>query len=125
MSVMMVQPKCTLNNTEISASLKLFHIRAKKLGTTRTTKKQQNLKNGTVRFRLNIDIRKEMEDSRLNGKQPIRFVKGQLNFSSNTTTAAKIPLTESLLDNWLKNNHITVDKIYYLRSLFVSFFYEF
>ena len=29
---------------------------------------------------------------------------------------------ESLLDNWLKNDHITVDKIYYLRSLFVSFF---
>ena len=108
----MVQPKCKLNNTELSASLKLFHIRAKKLGTTRTTKKQQNLKNGTLRFRLNIDIRMEMEDSRLNAiKQPILFVKGRLNFSSNTTTAAKIPLTESLLDNWLKNNHITVDKI--------------
>ena len=28
--------------------------------------KQQNLKNGKVRFRLNIDVRKEMEDSRLN-----------------------------------------------------------
>ena len=84
----MVQTKCKLNNTESSASLKLFHIRPKKLGTTRTTKKQQNLKNGTVRFRLNIDIRKEMEDSRLNAiKQPIAFVKGRLNFSSNTTTA--------------------------------------
>ena len=112
-----------VQTTELSASLKLFQIRAKKLGTTRTTKKQQNLKNGTVRFRLNIDIRKEMEDSRLNTiKQPIPFVKGRLNFSSNTTTAVKIPLTEFLLDNWLKNNHITVDKIYYLRSLFVSFF---
>ena len=120
----MVQTKCKLNNTELSASLKLFHIRAKKLGTTKTTKKQQNLKNCTVRFRLNIDIRKEMEDSRLNAiKQPIPFVKGRLNFSSNTTTAVKIPLTESLLDNWLKNNHITVDKIYYLRRLFVSFFF--
>ena len=31
---------------------------------------------------------------------------------------------ESLLDTWLKNNHITVDEIYYLRSLF-EFFYEF
>ena len=63
-----------------------------------------------------------MEDSRLNAvKQPIPFVKGRLNFSSKTTTAAKVPLTESLLDNWQKNNHITVDKIYYLRSLFVSF----
>ena len=120
----MVQTKCKLNNTELSASLKLFHIRAKKLGTTRTTRKQQKLKNGPVRFRLNIDIRKEMEDSRLNAiKQPIPFVKGRLKFSSNTTTAVKIPLTESLLDNWLKNNHFTVDKIYYLRSLFVSFFF--
>ena len=42
-----------------------------------------------------------------------------------TITAAKVPLTESLLDNWLKNNHITVDKIYYLRSLFESFFTNF
>ena len=71
----MVQTKCKINNTELSASLKLFHIRAKKLGTTRTTKKQQNLKNCTVRFRLNINIRKEMEDSRLNAiKQLIPFV---------------------------------------------------
>ena len=91
--------------------------------TTSTTKKQQNFKNGKVRFRLNIDIRKEMEDSRLKAiKQPIPFVKGRLNFSGKTITAAKVPLTESLLDNWLKNDHITVDKIYYLRSLFVSFF---
>ena len=29
-------------------------------------KNQQNLKNGKVTFRLNIDVRKEMEDSRLN-----------------------------------------------------------
>ena len=39
---------------------------AKKLETTSTAKKQQNLKNGKVRFRLNIDVRKEMEASRLN-----------------------------------------------------------
>ena len=119
----MVQTKCKLNNTELSASLKLFHIRAKKLGTTRTTKKQQNLKNGTVRLRLNIDIRKEMEDSRLNAiKQPIPFVKGRLNFSSNTTTAVKIPLTESLLDNWLKNNHITFAVCLYLFFLRILVF---
>ena len=62
MSVMMVQTKCKLNNTELF--LKLFHIQ--KLETTSTTKKQQNLKNGKARFRLNIDGRKEMEDSRLN-----------------------------------------------------------
>ena len=66
-----------------------------------------------------------MEDSRLNAiKQLITFVKGQLNFSCKSTTAANVDLTESLLDNWLMKNHITVDKIYYLRSLFL-FFYEF
>ena len=59
MSVMMVQTKCELNNTELF--LKLFHIQSK-LETTSTTKKQQNLKNGKVRFRLNIDVKKEMED---------------------------------------------------------------
>ena len=51
----------------------------------------------------------------------ITFVKGRLNFSCKSTTAAIVDLTESLLDNWLKNNHITVDKINYFRSLFVFF----
>ena len=90
--------------------------------TTSTTKKQQNLKNGKVRFRLNIDGTKEMEDSRLNAiKQLITFVKGRLNFSCKSTTAANVDLTESLLDNWLKNKHITVDKIHNHRSLFALF----
>jgi len=71
------------------------------LETKNTMKKKQNLKNGKVRFRLNIDVRKEKEDSWLN-------------------------VTKTLLDNWLKNEHITVDIIYYLPSLLVSeFFYEF
>jgi len=61
---------------------------------------------------MDIDVRKEMDDSRLN-------------FSCKSTTAADVDLTESLLDNWLKNNLITVGKIYYLRSLFVFIFYEF
>ena len=97
------------------------------LETTSTTKKQQDLKNGIVRFRLNIDVRKEMEDSRPHAirRLPITFVKFRLNFSSKSTTAANVHLTESLLDNWLKNNNITVDKIYYLRSQFVSFFTHF
>ena len=61
MSVMMVQAKCKLSNTELF--LKLFHIQCKEIGIeTSTAKKQQNLKNGKVRFRLNIDVRKEMED---------------------------------------------------------------
>ena len=62
MSVMMVKTKCKLNNTEVF--LKLFHIQCKELETTSTTKKQQNVKNGKVRFRLNNDVRKEMEDSK-------------------------------------------------------------
>ena len=86
-NVMMVQTKCKLNNTELF--LKLFHIQSK-LETTSTTKKQQKLKNGKVRFRLNRRYRKEMEDSMLNAiKQLITFVKGRLNFSCKSTTAAK------------------------------------
>ena len=64
-----------------------------------------------------------MEDSRLNATECLKtdYVrKSRLNFSCKSTTAANVDLTESLLDNWLKNNHITVDKIY-LRSLFVFF----
>ena len=122
MSVMMVQTQCKLNNTELS--LKLFHIQSKEFGNNKWYGETTQLEKW--QSEISPDIRKEMEDSRLNAiKQPIPFVKGRLNFSSNTTTAAKVPLTESLLDNWLKNNHITVDKIYYLRSLFVSFFTNF
>ena len=88
----MVQKKCKLNNTELSAS-NCFIFRAKKLETTRTTKEQQNLKNGTVRFRLNIHIRKEMEDSRPNAvKQPIPFVKGRLNLAARLQQPLKFPL---------------------------------
>ena len=113
MSVMMVQTKSKLNNTELI--LKLFNIfSAKKLETTSTTRKQQNVKNGNVRFRLNNDVRKEMEDS-------ITLVKGRLNFSCKSTTAANVDHTKSLLNNLLKNNHIIADKIYCLPSLFVFF----
>ena len=79
------------------------------------------MKDVKVRFRLNNDVRKEMEDSAL---KLITLVKGRLNFSCKSTTAANVDLTKSLLDNSLKNNHIIVDKIYYLRGLSV-FFYEF
>ena len=76
---------------------------------------------------MNIDVRKEKEHSWLNAiKTKSAFVKGQLNFSSKSTTAAKVDLMECPLDNWLKNNYITVDMIYCLRSLLVSgIFYEF
>ena len=67
-----------------------------------------------------------MEDSRLNAiKQLLTFIKGRPNFSCKSTTVANVYyLTESLLDDWLKNNHITVDIIYYLHNQFASFFYE-
>ena len=67
-----------------------------------------------------------MEDSRLNAiKQLLTFIKGRPNFSYKSTTVANVYyLTESLLDDWLKNNHITVDIIYYLHNQFASFFYE-
>jgi len=67
-------------------------------------KKQENLKNGKVRFHLNIDVREEKEDSWLNViKTKIEFVKGRLNFSGKSTKAANFHLMESLLDNWLKD----------------------
>ena len=52
----------------------------------------------------------------------ITFVKGRLNFSCKSATAANVDPTESLVENCLKNNHITVDKIYYLRRQFVSLY---
>ena len=55
-----------VNRREPSYSSNCSIFSAKKLETTSSTKKQQNLKNVKVRFRLNIDVRKEMEDSRLN-----------------------------------------------------------
>ena len=70
MRVMMVQTKRKLNNTELF--LKLFHIQSKEIGKKCTTKEQQNLKIGKVRFSLNIDVRKE--DSRLNVKKKTDYV---------------------------------------------------
>ena len=99
----MVQTKCKLNNAELF--LKLFHIQSK-LKTTSTTKKQQNLKNDKVRFRLNIDVRKKMEDLRLNAiKQLITFVKGRLNFSCKIKAAANVDLTDLF---WIIGGRITV-----------------
>ena len=92
------------------------------IGSNKYYEDTTELTNGKVTFCLNIDVRKEMEDSRLNAiKQLISIVKGRLNFSYKSTTAANVDLTESFLDNWLKNNRITVDKIYDLRCLFICF----
>ena len=67
-------------------------IQSKEIGNNKYYEEQQNLKNDKVRsVRLNIDVRKETEDSRLNYaiEQLITFVKGRLNFS---TTAANVDL---------------------------------
>ena len=57
MSVLMVQTKCKLNNTELFLKTVPYSVQR--------NWKQQNLKNGKVRFRLNNNVEKEMEDSRL------------------------------------------------------------
>ena len=122
MSVMMVQAKCKLTKLTYSSNCSIFS--AKKLETKSTTKKQKNLKNGKLRFRLNIDVRKDKEDSWLNAiKTKIAFVNGGLNLTSKIRVQQQPMFT---LWNWLKSNHITVDIIYCLRSLLVcGFFYEF
>ena len=79
-------------------------------GNNKYYKETTELEIGRLRFHPSIDVRKEMEDTRLNAiKQLITFVKFWLNFSSKSTTAANTHLMESLLVNWLKNNHIIVD----------------
>ena len=56
----MVQTKCKLNNTELF--LELFHIQCKEIGNNKQHEETTELE----KFRLNIDVRKEMEDSKLN-----------------------------------------------------------
>ena len=98
----MIQTKCELNNCELT--------------TKSIAKKQESLENGKVRFRLNIDVRKEEKGSCLNAiKTKTAFVKSRL-----SAQQPNVHLMDSLSDNWLKNNHISVVIIYYLRSLLVS-----
>ena len=79
---MMAQTKCKLNNTELL--LKLFHIQSKEIGKNKYYEETTDLKNGKMRFRVNIDVRKEIEDSRPYALRqlPIMFIKFRLNFSS-------------------------------------------
>jgi len=68
----MLQTKCKLNNTELF--LKLFHIQSKEIGNNKSYEETTELEKWQ-RFCLNIDVRKEMEESRLNAiKQLISFV---------------------------------------------------
>lgn len=114
-----------IDNTDLF--LKLFYIQCKEIGNKKYCEESRELEKWQTEISPDIDLRKEKEDSWLNAmKTKIAFVKGRLNFSSKSATAANVHLMESLLDNWLKNNHTTVDIIYYLRNLLVSgVFYEF
>ena len=80
-----------LNNTELS--LKLFHIQSKEFGNSKCygeTTQLEKWQSG-----ISPDIRTEMEDSRLNvtDKTTDSVRKRRTDFSSKTTTAAKVPLS--------------------------------
>ena len=60
----MVQTKCKLNNTELF--LTQFNIQCKEIGNNKYYEETTELEKCEVRFCLNIDVRKEMEGSRLN-----------------------------------------------------------
>ena len=72
MSVMMVQTKCKLNNTE-SVFLKRFHIQRNKIENNKYYEETTDLKKWQME--ISPENRKEMEDSRLYAiKQLITFV---------------------------------------------------
>ena len=60
MRVMMVQTKCKLNNTELFR--KRFHIQSNEIENNKYYEETTELEKYKVRFLLNIDVRKEMED---------------------------------------------------------------
>ena len=72
MSVMMVQTKCKLKHRVIPQTVPY---------SVQRNWKQQNLKNGKVRFRLNNNVEKEGEDSRLDA---IECVKTSFPFGENS-----------------------------------------
>ena len=75
----------------------------------------------TAKWNVALTMTLGRNSGRLKALKLITLVKGRLNFSCKSTTVANVDLTKSLLDNSLKNNHIIIDKIHYLRSLFVFF----
>ena len=104
MSIMMVQTKCKLNNTELFSNCSIF--RAKKLQheETREVEKWQSEILPEYYWHQKGEERLLAECNK--NKNCINFVKGWLHyFSSKSTTTASVYLMQSLLDNWLKNNH--------------------
>ena len=119
----MVQTKCKLNNTELSAS-NCFIFRAKK-----TTRNNKNYEGTTELEKWHSEISPEYSHQKEDGRLKAEWHKTTdyvhkipTEFSSKSATAANVHLTESPLDNWLKNSNITVDIIYHLCSQFVSLF---
>jgi len=69
-------------------------------------RKQRELE--TWQNEISLEYRRYKGEGRLMAE----YYKNQLNFTSKITTAANAHLVmEFLLDNWLKNNHITIDII--------------
>ena len=64
MSVMIVQTKCELNNTELF--LKLFHIQCKEIRNNKYYEETTVHQKWQSEISPDVDLRKEMEDSRLN-----------------------------------------------------------
>ena len=89
--------------------VKLIYKQNKENWTKSTTKKQENLKRAKWDFAWILTLERKWKTPGWipqNALKVITFVKGWLNFSCKSTTSANIDLTESPLDNWLKNNHI-------------------
>ena len=78
-----VTPKCKLNNADRAIPQKPYSGHSEQRNSKQKIQwgKQRELeKNGKVRIRLNIDVAKEKEDSRLNAiKTKIAFVEDRLN----------------------------------------------
>ena len=106
---------------------KIIQIQSKEIGNKKYYKETKELEKCKVRFRLqNIDIRKKKEGSWWNAiKTKVAFVRGRLKFSRKSTTAANVHLMESLLDNLLRNNHITIDiVITFAVCFYLGFFFR-
>ena len=102
---------CVQNETMLSASSSNCSVQNKKIRNKKYYEdNKENLKNSKVRFQLNLEVKKQKGDWLNAIKTKIAFVKDQLHLSTKNTRAANAHLMEALLDNWLKNNHIPLEK---------------
>ena len=102
---------CVQNETMLSASSSNCSAQNKKIRNKKYYEdNKENLNNSKVRFQLNLEVKKEKGDWLNAIKTKIAFVKDQLHLSTKNTRAANAHLMEALLDNWLKSNHIPLEK---------------